>query len=256
MRDYLLFRLYGPLASWGDIAVGNIRPSFRYPSKSGVIGLLAAALGAERGETEKQAELAKLLFSLRINAEGVPVDDYHTIQAPSEQAVKNDRAKDYWTRIDETEAIKLRIQKTKKSAEGGAIQSRRTYLCDAFSTVAFCEDAAHKISWPTLGISTLKDIVGKLLEPRFIPYLGRKACSLGLPMEPQIKTAANFKEAFKKAEFSNYNEISAILHKEAHTRYYSEECIEGSQMKLTRRDQPVNRQTWQFTDRDEYYFCE
>ena len=56
MKDYLLFRLHGALASWGDIAVGDIRPSYRYPSKSAVIGLLAAALGVERDEHHKQAE--------------------------------------------------------------------------------------------------------------------------------------------------------------------------------------------------------
>jgi CRISPR system Cascade subunit CasD len=38
MRDYLLFRLYGPLAAWGDIAVGEYRPSFAHPSKSAIIG--------------------------------------------------------------------------------------------------------------------------------------------------------------------------------------------------------------------------
>ena len=70
MNDYLLFRLYGALASWGDIAVGNIRPSYGYPSKSSVIGLIAAALGVKRDKHEKQTELSKLLFSVRI---GFPV---------------------------------------------------------------------------------------------------------------------------------------------------------------------------------------
>ena len=105
MRDYLLFRLHGALASWGDIAVGDIRPSYRHPSKSAVIGLIAAALGVEREKYEKQSELAKLSFSVRIDATGVPIDDYHTVQAPSEQAIKHDRGKNFWTRIDEIEAI-------------------------------------------------------------------------------------------------------------------------------------------------------
>ena len=136
MRDYLLFRLHGALASWGDIAVGDIRPSYRHPSKSAVIGLIAAALGVEREKYEKQSELAKLSFSVRIDATGVPIDDYHTVQAPSEQAIKHDRGKNFWTRIDEIEAIKFRVVGSKSSAEAGAIQSKRTYYCDAVYTDA------------------------------------------------------------------------------------------------------------------------
>nr|WP_284509571.1 CRISPR-associated protein Cas5 [Salinivibrio costicola] len=48
MRDYLVFRLYGPLASWGEPAVGGDRPTSAYPSRSAVLGLLGAALGIKR----------------------------------------------------------------------------------------------------------------------------------------------------------------------------------------------------------------
>ena len=48
MADFLVFQLYGALASWGDIAVGEYRPSQGHPSKSAITGLLAAALGIER----------------------------------------------------------------------------------------------------------------------------------------------------------------------------------------------------------------
>jgi CRISPR-associated Cas5-like protein len=37
--DYLLFRLYGPMASWGEIAVGEIRHTASYPGKSAIIVL-------------------------------------------------------------------------------------------------------------------------------------------------------------------------------------------------------------------------
>ena len=45
MTDYLLLRLYGPLASWGEIAVGESRHSAVQPSRSALLGLLGAALG-------------------------------------------------------------------------------------------------------------------------------------------------------------------------------------------------------------------
>ena len=58
MHEYLLFRLYGSMASWGDIAVGEFRPTFDHPSKSAVMGLIAAAMGIRRDEEERQRELA------------------------------------------------------------------------------------------------------------------------------------------------------------------------------------------------------
>lgn len=254
MNDYLIFRLYGALASWGDIAVGVVRPSYRYPSKSAVIGLIAAALGVEREEHDKQSELAKLIFSVRVDVTGSPIEDYHTVQAPSEQSIKNDRAKAYWTRIDEIEAIKWRVVQSKSSAEAGAIQSRRTYYCDSIYTVALSENENDKINWQTLKVLKLKDLIEFLREPRFVLYLGRKSCPLGLPLEPQVVPAKNCQSAFQQAKFKFADELRPILKQETILQYYTQEEVENAQMKLTRRDQPVNRTTWQFTERDEYYF--
>jgi len=256
MNDYLIFRLYGALASWGDIAVGDIRPSYRYPSKSAVIGLIAAALGVERDEHDKQSELAKLIFSVRIDVMGSPIEDYHTVQTPSEQAIKYDRAKAYWTRLDEIEAIKWRVVQSKSSAEAGAIQSRRTYYCDSVYSIAICENEKDKVNWQTLEISKLQDIVAFLKEPRFVLYLGRKSCPLGLPLEPQVIPAKNCRIAFQQAKFGFPGELQIMIKQATSIQYYTQEDIENSQMKLTRRDQPVNRTTWQFTERDEYYFSE
>ena len=72
MKNYLLFRLYGPLASWGDIAVGTHRPSYDHPSKSAVMGLLAAAVGIRRNEENKHRELAGAYnFAVLVNSPGV-----------------------------------------------------------------------------------------------------------------------------------------------------------------------------------------
>lgn len=253
MKDYLLFRLHGAMASWGDIAVGDIRPSYRHPSKSAIIGLIAAALGVEREAHEKQSELAKLLFSIRLDAVGVPIEDYHTIQTPSEQAIKYDRAKAYWTRFDEIEAIKMRVISAQSSAEAGAIQSRRTYYCDSVYTVALSENENDKINWQLLEISELKDLIEFLTKPRFVLYLGRKSCPLGLPLEPQVILAKNCSAAFQQGIFKFTDELELIL-RQTTVQYYSEEVPEESKMKIMRRDQPVNRTAWQFTERDEYYF--
>jgi CRISPR-associated protein, Cas5e family len=68
MRDYLVFRLYGPLASWGEPAVGGDRPTSAYPSRSAVLGLLGAALGIKRDD---EAQLLSLQQSLCIGIKPV-----------------------------------------------------------------------------------------------------------------------------------------------------------------------------------------
>ncbi len=50
MARFLLFQLAGPLASWGEIAIGEDRHSAPYPGRSAVLGILASALGIRRAE--------------------------------------------------------------------------------------------------------------------------------------------------------------------------------------------------------------
>jgi CRISPR system Cascade subunit CasD len=256
MNDYLIFRLYGALSAWGDIAVGEIRPSYRYPSKSAIVGLIAATLGIERDKYEKHAELSKLQLSVRVDALGSPIDDYHTIQTPSEQAIKNDRTKPFWTRIDEIEAIKWRVVQTQNNTEAGAIQSRRTYYCDSIYTAALCENEFNLINWQALDLASIHGLITFLWEPKFVLCLGRKSCPLGLPLEPQIQRGNNCIEAIKQAKFQFDDELKLILKQSKSIQYYSEEKMDTGQLKYTRRDQPVNRSTWQFTERDEYYYSE
>ncbi|MCM1508673.1 MAG: type I-E CRISPR-associated protein Cas5/CasD [Ruminococcus flavefaciens] len=71
----LLLRLAGPLQSWGDESKFDVRRTMGFPTKSGVIGMLAAALGYSR---EKSLDdLNKLKFGVRVDKEGSLVRDYH-----------------------------------------------------------------------------------------------------------------------------------------------------------------------------------
>ena len=58
-----------------------MRPSTAHPSKSAVMGLVAAALGVRR---DQEVELSKLTegygMAVRVDRFGKPVKDYHTIQ--------------------------------------------------------------------------------------------------------------------------------------------------------------------------------
>ena len=72
----LLLRLAAPLQSWGVASKFDTRDTAREPTKSGVIGLLAAALG--RSRTENLDDLNELYFGVRLDQPGLLLRDYHT----------------------------------------------------------------------------------------------------------------------------------------------------------------------------------
>lgn len=74
----LLLRLAGPMQSWGVESRFTVRDTAREPSKSGVIGLLCAALGRPRHEPV--SDLTDLIMGVRVDWEGVLAVDYHTAQ--------------------------------------------------------------------------------------------------------------------------------------------------------------------------------
>ena len=73
----LLLRLAAPLQAWGADSKFETRKTAREPTKSGVIGLLAAALGLRRDETEPLTRLAGLRFGVRVEREGQLLVDFH-----------------------------------------------------------------------------------------------------------------------------------------------------------------------------------
>ena len=52
--DFLVFQLQGPMAAWGDTAVGEFRPSLDAPGLSSLVGLLGAALGLRREDVGRE----------------------------------------------------------------------------------------------------------------------------------------------------------------------------------------------------------
>jgi len=72
----LLLRLAGPMQAWGTSSRFSMREAGREPSKSGVIGLLCAALG--RGRHQPIQDLAALRMGVRVDQEGQLLRDYHT----------------------------------------------------------------------------------------------------------------------------------------------------------------------------------
>jgi CRISPR system Cascade subunit CasD len=72
----LLLRLQGPMQSWGTRSNFDRRDTGLEPSKSGVIGLVAAALGIDR--EHDITDLAILRMGVRVDREGVLCCDYQT----------------------------------------------------------------------------------------------------------------------------------------------------------------------------------
>ncbi|SRR5258708_3302377 len=76
----LLLRLAGPMQSWGTTSRFDQRDTGKEPSKSGVVGLLAAALGIDRENWADLEPLTRLSMGVRHDRPGVPKRDYQTAQ--------------------------------------------------------------------------------------------------------------------------------------------------------------------------------
>lgn len=102
----LLLRLAAPLQAWGIESKFETRGTNKEPSKSGVIGMLAAALGLPR-DADLSA-LSALRFGVRVDQSGKLLHDYHTVKT-----------------------------KKKKSKEEITYITHRYYLADAIFVVGF-----------------------------------------------------------------------------------------------------------------------
>ncbi len=104
MKQTLLLRLVGPMQSWGTQSRFSIRDTGLEPSKSGVFGLLCAALGAPRDDEETLRRLRESLkMGVRVNREGIMKKDFHTAQnvaIANGSGTKNTETSDRWYLAD------------------------------------------------------------------------------------------------------------------------------------------------------------
>lgn len=149
----LLLRLAGPMQSWGTRSRFTVRDTEKDPSKSGVIGLVCAAMGISRDDTEMIQQFAELRMSVREDREGIVARDFQTAGGGS------------WPGGKKYGVIK---------SDGGTpdtIISHRYYLADADFLVA---------------LEGKKDLLQKihkyLKNPVWPLYLGRKSYIPGKPI--------------------------------------------------------------------------
>lgn len=233
MADFLLFRLYGPLASWGEIAVGERRASFDRPSKSAVLGLLAAALGLDRADDGAHAALHDGYgFAVRLDAPGRPLRDYHTVQVPPAR-----RGRRFDTRREELAADRLYT-----------MLSTRDYLTDALFTCALWarENAPHELA----------ALAQALERPRYVLYLGRKSCPPGLPLAPRVAAAPGLTEAFGDydRQVAQPPEFTRLVESDSARLYFEPDAPDAPDdavHDVVRRDALVSSRRRQFADRVE-----
>ena len=230
-HEYLAFRLYGMMASWGDIAVGEFRPTYDHPSRSAILGMLGAALGIRRDEEERLASVAGAYrVSVRTDLSGVLLRDYHTSQVPR---------KSYQTRKQELEAPQKDIS---------TILSTRDYRCDAAYTVCVWSAVQN----PPYSLNELQQ---GLREPVFVLSMGRKSCPPSLPLNPQVVTGENLCEAYSLVQFHDDQFLSwGRPENQAPVFWEGDEDVGIEKLHtVLRRDNPLSRRRWQFGDRREHY---
>lgn len=157
----LLIRLSAPMQSWGTQSRFTVRDTGLEPSKSGVLGLLCAALGIDREDDAGLQSLTGLRMGARVDREGLLRVDYHT--------AKN---------------VRMANGKTKDTE-----LSNRYYLANAVFLVGLeSEDLA-----------LLERIQAALENPVWALFLGRKAFVPGdpIPLEDGLRKGETLEQALK-----------------------------------------------------------
>lgn len=137
MLKTVLLKFSGPLQSWGTSSHFVTRHTDDHPSKSGVIGMIAAGLGCSRDDEETLAWLNKLKFAVRLDQVGTFMRDFQ---------------------------IAPKYKSTGKLEENPNI-TNRYYLQDAVFVVALSSDDDELID-------AVEDAVNR---PYFQQFLGRRA---------------------------------------------------------------------------------
>jgi len=174
MSDTLAFIIDAPLQSWGSASKFQRRETESWPTKSALVGVLAAALGIDKhalDEAEQLSPFAALTFSVLRWPKLHPalrLADFHTVGGG----------------YDKTDPVQ-RLHIPRKAGDGspfGTVITRRSYLTDARFIALFPGDEA-----------TLKRAAAALLDPVWGVWFGRKACIPAELLSPVV--AASPREA-------------------------------------------------------------
>ncbi|MET9512772.1 type I-E CRISPR-associated protein Cas5/CasD [Streptomyces flavidovirens] len=191
----LTLRLAGPLQSWGVGSRHNIRTTLPYPSKSGIVGLLAAACGIPRDGSPSDttnvtlADLAALRLAVRADQPGELLVDYHTVSgashAPAEPAQQ---------RLPTADDGRLQAKDSTKI-------TRRHYLSDATFTAYLEGD-----------LDLLTTVAHAVRRPRFPLFLGRRSCPPSKPLFLGIEHQTDLDHALRTTPWQTTGHAIARHH--------------------------------------------
>ncbi len=142
----LLLRLEGPLQAWSSQGKLSVRDTEREPTKSGVLGLVGAAIGMDRSDDATLSELVRLAMAVRVDRAGSLLRDFHTAGGG------RFRGREYW------------VHDAKD-----CVPSERYYLQDASFVVALSGERP-----------LLERIVRGFAAPKWPLFLGRRSCPLAV----------------------------------------------------------------------------
>ncbi|MDX6741540.1 type I-E CRISPR-associated protein Cas5/CasD [Actinocorallia sp. A-T 12471] len=188
----LLVRLAGPLQSWGVTGRFAHRDTRSHPTKSGVIGLCAAALGLDRDEP--LGELAHVRFGVRADRPGTALRDYHTVGGGTMPLRPRDLITDYRraakaVEIPGTESATSTAfgrwevdewygspKYVSADPESGALVSGQVHRHALITERWYLADAAFLVGLEHSDVALLDRIAHALEHPKRLLWLGRKAC--------------------------------------------------------------------------------
>ncbi|MFD0635434.1 type I-E CRISPR-associated protein Cas5/CasD [Catenulispora yoronensis] len=154
-RPGLLLHLSAPMQSWGQRSRFGERDSAMVPTRSGLIGLIAAAAGRPRSADIQ--DLRALRFLVRVDRPGTLLRDFHTVGGgrPNHHSV-------------------ITAEGKRRSGDTATLVSTRYYLQDAAFTVAITADPEASTSTDSTadGAALLSAVTEALNEPKWPPFLG------------------------------------------------------------------------------------
>lgn len=179
MKHLALF-LRAPLQSWGVSGKFGERPTMSFPSKSGVLGLLAAATGIDRSDDAWLERAAKMRFSVRAYRTGPRLSDYHTVGGGYDSKSQRGR--------------RCIPAKAEDGKPGNTALTRREYLQDTVFGVVFSGDDDL----------LLEQIANGVQDPVWGIWLGRKSCIPTAPVFAGLTESEDVAWALlmKRAEMS------------------------------------------------------
>lgn len=175
MANTLFLRLEAPLQSWGERSQWSERDTAPEPTKSGIVGLLACALGWN--DDARIRELARQIrVGVRCDVPGTPAPlrDYHTVGGGYNEP--------------QLLTAQGKPKKTQTTGKPHTEPTWRNYLCDASFLVAVQSDDEQLVA----------NLAQAIQNPHWTLYLGRKSCVPTRPPFDGVGTYASLEEALEQ----------------------------------------------------------